>query len=167
MSHSQPRGFTQLLNCLLLSWKSVFLLISQLLENMAGRCLLAELGWLSPICHSPARLWRWQFAVACLSSSKMLGNLPLIFYTLRKDCQDDAVSSFTPSLLVLCRIRAHEYKEKQPWLHSRQCASFPPTVVLVLVSLGFLCFVVFFPNAGLFPHCSRAPFSNHFSNISF
>lgn len=31
-------AFTELPNRLLLSWKSVFLLISQLLENMAGHC---------------------------------------------------------------------------------------------------------------------------------
>lgn len=69
----------------------------------------------------------------------MLRNLQLIFYILRKDCQDDAVLSLTPPFLILCRIRAHKCEEKQPWLQSRHCASFLPTAVLVQLRLVIFC----------------------------
>lgn len=81
----------------------------------------------------------------------MLGDLQPIFYILRKDCQDDALLSLTPPFPILCRIRAHEYEENQPWLQSRHCANSPPTAVLVQHSL-----VIFFSKCGL-PHFVLKP----------
>lgn len=106
--------------------------------------LLAELGWPSPVCHCPAWLQRWQFAIAGFYGSKMLRNLQLIFHILRKECQDDAVLSLTPPL-IFCRIRAHKCEEKPPWQQSRHCASLPPTPVLVELSLVWFFFSQMWP----------------------